>query len=109
MVGVVDVITHVQLGDAGHNGNGFLESVLKTITPGSDTFELILDYKGMRRPRSTDPRRRGPSLWDVYGWQVQTYAHLRSLQEDALPVAAGVVLYLNELHPNERGLGTAEE
>jgi hypothetical protein len=37
------------------------------------------------------------SYWEIYGWQVQTYADLRQRQEDSLPVVAGVVIYLNEL------------
>jgi len=57
----------------------------------------------MRRPQAVDGGS-GPSLWDIYGWQVQTYAQLRSVQEDSLPVVAGVVLYLNELYPTATDL-----
>jgi hypothetical protein len=62
-------------------------------------FEVIIDYKGMRRPPIHAPTEDGPSYWDIYEWQVQTYAHLRSTHEDSLPVVAGAIVYINELLP----------
>ena len=52
----------------------------------------------MRRPPLEVPSDVEPSFWDIYGWQVQTYAHL-SAHEDSLPVIAGAIIYLNELRP----------
>lgn len=44
------------------------------------------------------------SLWEQYAWQIQTYAELRRKQSDALPVVAGVLLYVNELSPTSGDL-----
>jgi hypothetical protein len=99
IVGVVDVISHVELQDTGLKNNLLVELLARELGGGlPGEFELIIDYKGMRRP----PVRGGgarPTLWEIYGWQLQTYAHLRRAQEDHLPIAAGVILYLNELVP----------
>ena len=71
-------------------------------------FEVILDYKGMRRPI----RSKGPALfdrWHNFEWQVMTYAHLRSTHRDALPIAAGVIVYLNELQPRGRDITALQQ
>jgi hypothetical protein len=101
IVGVVDVISHVELHDEGLHDNllvKLLEAELGRTLPRE--FELIIDYKGMRRPPVRGAGAK-PTLWEVYGWQLQTYAHLRRTQEDHLPIAAGVILYLNELVPTK--------
>ena len=54
--------------------------------------ELILEYKGVRRPDSA----LGASLWNQDELQVQAYAWLRERESGKLP-AAGVVIYVNEL------------
>src|SRR5262249_11033042 len=66
-------------------------------------FEVIIDYKGMRRPRMPKPGVPS-SLWTQYEWQLQTYGELRRSQPDALDVVAGVLLYVNELHPTRSDL-----
>jgi hypothetical protein len=62
-------------------------------------FEIIVDYKGMRRP----PREAGSS-WIHQEWQLQTYAWLRHRQNPNSRVIAGVLLYLNELVPSATDL-----
>src|SRR5262249_25898917 len=103
MVGVIDVITHVELRNPAFRENRLVKAILAAlpIEP-PESFEVIIDYKGMRRP----PLRveGGPSFWDVYAWQVRTYAHLRRTHEDSLPVVAGVVLFVNELLPTRSDL-----
>ncbi|MDP9437565.1 MAG: PD-(D/E)XK nuclease family protein [Actinomycetota bacterium] len=100
IAGIVDVVTHVQLSDPALQGNRLLEGILRELPQEPpDAFEVIVDYKGMRRPPVEVPSAVSPSFWDIYGWQVQTYAHLRGAHEDSLPVVAGAIIYLNELCP----------
>jgi hypothetical protein len=104
MVGVIDVITHMQLHDPELRDNRLVSSILSALPENPpDEFEVIIDYKGMRRP-SLHKSSVGPSFWDIYGWQAQTYAHLRSTQEDHLPIVAGIIIYLNELLPTKSDL-----
>lgn len=98
IAGVVDVITHVELRSPEMADNRLVREICKTLKGNlPNHFEIIIDYKGTRRPA---PQPGANGLAEVYHWQVQTYAHLRSQQEDSLPVAAGVILYLNELFPS---------
>jgi hypothetical protein len=104
MVGVVDVVTHVQLADPALAANpivGALKSHLGQGLPPS--FEVIIDYKGMRRPPVPKFGAKN-SLWTQYEWQLQTYGELRRTQSDAQTVVAGVLLYVNEFHPTRRDL-----
>ena len=104
MVGVVDVVTHVQLADPSLANNpivGALKSGLGQGLP--PEFEVIVDYKGMRRPPVPSMGGKSP-LWQQYEWQLQTYGELRRVQPDALVVKAGVLVYVNELHPTRNDL-----
>jgi hypothetical protein len=98
MVGVVDVISHVTLHDPKLTTNPLVDLLREQLGVLPNEFEVIIDYKGMRRPPVRGAGSR-PTLWEVYGWQLQTYAHLRALQDDHLPIVAGVIIYLNELVP----------
>lgn len=106
--GVVDVLTSVQLASADPS-NVLLRALLsdqavaQALTSarsararGNSQFEIIVDYKGMRRPPldPSDPTRQR------YEWQLRTYAWLRSQQPDSSPVLAGVLLFVNELAPS---------
>lgn len=107
MVGVIDVVTHVELADPTLQTNPVVKAILKQLPKSPPSaFEVIIDYKGMRRPIKTTKAKAGagPSLWDQYEWQLLTYAELRRRQPDALPIAAGVLIYLNELYPTRSDL-----
>jgi PD-(D/E)XK nuclease superfamily len=105
MVGVIDVVTHVEINDPALQNNRLVKAILAALPPSPPSrFEIIIDYKGMRRPPVVVSSGGGPSLWDIYGWQLQTYAHLRSAQEDSLPVIGGVIVYVNELRPTRSDL-----
>ncbi len=107
IAGIVDVVTHVELGDPTLQDNKLLSAILQQLPQDPpESFEVIVDYKGMRRPPLEVPSNVGPSFWDIYGWQVQTYAHLRGAHEDSLPVIAGAIIYLNELRPTAGDLSS---
>jgi hypothetical protein len=104
MVGVVDVVTHVQLADPALAANPIVHAVSGALGGGMPPeFELIIDYKGMRRPPVAKASAKH-SLWTQYEWQLQTYGGLRQKQPDALQVVAGVLLYVNELYPTRSDL-----
>lgn len=63
-----------------------------------DQYEIIIDYKGMKRPSTTD------TTWEHHKQQILTYSWLRSKQEDAKPIVAGIIFYLNELVPSYEDL-----
>jgi hypothetical protein len=98
MAGVIDVVTDVEMAKHGHN------EIVKLVTAKLGRlpaqFELIIDYKGSRRqPNLASIKGKNPSLWDQYAWQVLTYAELRAKQVGSKPVAAGILIYINELLP----------
>lgn len=91
--GVVDVITSVQLSGA-TSPNLIVKAVLQAMA--TQAYEVIVDYKGMRRPSIQDPNDQS---WQYHEWQVLTYAWLRMQQPNAAEVRSGILLYLNELVP----------
>jgi CRISPR/Cas system-associated exonuclease Cas4 (RecB family) len=100
VTGIVDVLSSVNLKKA-PKGNLILHFIRKhpeierhSQSLPEQEYEIIIDYKGMRRPSTSDP------AWNHHEWQVQTYAWLRQQQPGAKPVAAGIVFYLNELVPS---------
>ncbi|MEO8648321.1 MAG: PD-(D/E)XK nuclease family protein [Acidobacteriota bacterium] len=95
--GVIDVVTEIEL-SAAVSTNVIAEAIRQACPALSGNFEVIVDYKGARRPTV------GHAYWDQGNWQVQTYAWLRMRQPNSRPVAAGVLLYINELLPSREDL-----
>ncbi|HDL10022.1 MAG TPA: hypothetical protein ENG39_02050 [Candidatus Omnitrophica bacterium] len=97
ITGVADVISSVNLRNAPSGNlilhylhqNAELQQIITNLT--SPEYEIIIDYKGMRRPSINDP------AWEYHEWQILTYAWLRSQQPQSRPIVAGIVFYLNEL------------
>jgi hypothetical protein len=96
--GVVDVLTHVQLTHcAGTNVfRSALESGVANLPP---EFEVIVDYKGARRPPSGGSGISA-GYWEQHSWQVATYGWLRRRRTSS-PVVAGILIYINELAPSQ--------
>ncbi len=101
MVGVIDVVTDIELIKPEVSDNPIVKLVKDCLGSVPDHFEVIIDYKGSRRPTlpPKSPTPKHPSLWNQYEWQVLTYADLRGRQPDSHPVRAGLLLYINELLP----------
>jgi hypothetical protein len=92
--GVMDVLSSVTV--AGAANNVICDAVRAAVPNLPDGAEIIVDYKGSRRPPTTCP----PTVSDYWAqgdWQLQMYAWLRAQQPGAAPVVAGVLLYVNEL------------
>ena len=102
MAGVVDVVTEVALSDPKLQANPLVQAIRAAVPDLPPQFEIIVDYKGSRRPSLPRPGKAG--YWTQYAWQLQTYAYLRSRQGGQQPVVAGVLLYLNELAPTRKDL-----
>jgi hypothetical protein len=79
---------------AGVGSDNIIRKVVEDAVPGLfGTFEVIVDYKGSHRPALDEDH------WALGAWQVQTYAWLRQQQRLSHPVAAGILIYVNELAP----------
>ena len=90
--GIIDVVTNVELSES--PSDNIIRVALQNAIPSAvGEFEVVVDYKGSRRP-PTDH-----AYWEQGEWQLQTYAWLRRRQPGSLPIAAGVLLYINELAP----------
>ena len=95
ITGVVDVISSVNLQNA-PPGNLILHYLhqnteLQRTIANLTEYEIIIDYKGMRRLSTNDP------TWQHHEWQILTYAWLRSQQPQSKPIVAGILFYFNEL------------
>ncbi len=97
--GVVDVLTSISLGRKSRK-NRLVATIQEVVPalPSRGEFEIIVDYKGMRRPSIKN------KLWEHLEWQINTYAWLRGEQAHSQPVAAGVLIFINELAPSKDDL-----
>ena len=100
--GVIDVLSSLKIDE---NLSNSKNSIIKYLIENddfckrvksikSDEYEIIIDYKGMKRPALNS------ATWNHHSWQILTYAWLRSMQEESKPIAAGIIFYLNELVPS---------
>lgn len=112
MAGVIDVVSHIEMSRPEVASNPVVQKVRGTLGKLPANFEIIIDYKGSRRPPkpATAPKKgAAPSLWDQYNWQILTYSDLRQRQPGSHQAIAGFVIYLNELLPLETDLEKLED
>src|SRR5215218_7210699 len=104
--GIVDVITSVEL-SAATSPNPIVAALLSAMA--TQAYEVVVDYKGMRRPSIHDADDPSGGLWQHQEWQILTYAWLRAQQPDAQRVKSGVLLYINELVPGVEDMDRLHE
>jgi hypothetical protein len=108
--GVADVISSIKIRDSPH-GNLIIHYLhenpeIQRIIDATDQeeFEILIDYKGSRRPPTTFDSQGNTTEWHHHEWQILTYAGLRAQNKNSKPVIAGIIFYLNELYPSNRDL-----
>ena len=116
--GVVDVLTSMKINKTLEqsnldNYNNMIIEILKKNkdfqerirnSNGDDDYEIIIDYKGMKRPPIEVDNPKAENKWESHKQQILTYSWLRSQQEDANSIFAGIIFYLNELVPSKEDL-----
>lgn len=119
--GVVDVLTSIKINDLQQSNldnynNKIIEYLKKdpsfqkrvNESEGED-YEIIIDYKGMKRPPVENNDSDRENTWQTHEQQILTYSWLRSKQEDSKPIVAGIIFYLNELVPSKEDLALIKE
>lgn len=116
--GVVDVLTSMKINSTLEQSNldnydnkiiEFLKKdpdfqrTISQYDEGED-YEIIIDYKGMKRPPYIMTDEKSEDKWENHKQQILTYSWLRSKQEDSKPIVAGIIFYLNELVPSKEDL-----
>ena len=69
-----------------------------------DEYEILIDYKGMKRPPEKVNNPKVENKWETHEQQILTYSWLRSEQKSSKPIIAGIIFYLNELVPSKEDL-----
>ena len=115
--GVVDVLTSMKINKTLEQSNldnynnkiieilkkdpQFQEKIKNT---DEEDYEIIIDYKGMKRPPIEVNDPKSENKWESHKQQILTYSWLRSKQEDSKTIFAGIIFYLNELVPSKEDL-----
>lgn len=119
--GVVDVLTSMKINDLEQTtldtfDNKIIEFLKKdsefqkrVLEFEEEDYEIIIDYKGMKRPPIKVANEKIEDKWQTHKQQILTYSWLRSKQEDAKPIIAGIIFYLNELVPSKEDLVLIKE
>lgn len=103
--GIADVISLVKISKENQNNeilnllnqNPQINGIIDELS--LDEYEVIIDYKGMRRPSVHTTTGEENEEWNLHEWQILTYAWLRERQPEAKKPIAGIIFYLNELEP----------
>ena len=100
----------------------------KLLVNGLEEYEIIIDYKGMRRPSAPSKEEFSKiqsmmvngdindsedylnyKAWIQQQWQILTYAWLRKNQQNSEKPVIGIIFYLNELVPSTDDLVAIRE
>ncbi len=121
--GVVDVLTSMKINKTIEQSNldNYNNKIVETLKKDSefqkqineyddgDDYEIIIDYKGMKRPPTRVDNPKSEDKWENHKQQILTYSWLRSKQEGSKPIFAGIIFYLNELVPSKEDLVLIKE
>lgn len=116
--GVVDVLTSMKINKTLEQSNldTYSNKIIEILKKDEDfkkrikdakdeeDYEIIIDYKGMKRPPIEVKDPKAEDKWENHKQQILTYSWLRSQQEDAKSIFAGIIFYLNELVPSKEDL-----
>ena len=116
ITGVVDVLSSIKINsninqsNLDNYGNKIIEFLKKDRefrqkieSSDSEEYEIIIDYKGMKRPPEKSTNKFN-NPWENHKQQILTYSWLRGQQENSKPIYAGIIFYLNELVPSKEDL-----
>jgi hypothetical protein len=102
--GVIDVLSSLNINSPVAKDNLILDYLKKEEFfkkyDESKEYEIIIDYKGMKRPQYDSNQLNNDSTWNHHSWQILTYSWLRCKQSNSRPIIAGIIFYLNELLPS---------
>ena len=114
--GVVDVLTSTKINNTHEQStlynfdNNIVNFIKKNLDESDiEDYEIIIDYKGMKRPPIKVSKPNAEDKWEHHKQQILTYSWLRSKQEDSKTISAGIILYLNELVPSKEDLVLIKE
>ena len=121
--GVVDVLTSMKINKTLEQSNldtydnkiieilkkneDFRKRIVESVD--EEDYEIIIDYKGMKRPPIEVSDPKSENKWESHKQQILTYSWLRSQQEDSKSIFAGIIFYLNELVPSKEDLALIKE
>ncbi|MDR2829509.1 MAG: PD-(D/E)XK nuclease family protein [Methanobrevibacter sp.] len=108
--GVIDVISSLKINSPISKKNLIVEYLKKEnfykreYLNSDEEYEIIIDYKGMKRPQHDPKTLEHQSTWNYHEWQILTYSWLRCKQTNLKPIISGIIFYLNELLPSNEDL-----
>ncbi|MDR2623863.1 MAG: PD-(D/E)XK nuclease family protein [Methanobrevibacter sp.] len=108
--GVIDVISSLKINSSISKDNLIVDYLKeenfykKNHINSEKEYEIIIDYKGMKRPQYDSNHLEHRSTWNYHQWQILTYSWLRCRQANSRPIISGIIFYLNELLPSNEDL-----
>jgi hypothetical protein len=118
--GIIDVLSSFKINSEISKNNLIIkylkkEDFYKKYLKSEEEYEIIIDYKGMKRPKydyrtmNQQSKIANRSDWNYHKWQILTYSWLRGKQGNSKPIIAGIIFYLNELLPSNKDLLVIKE